>query len=180
MDFEIELKKVLDDLWRCSKFLMKNDPDASELYQNTILLALKFFHKNKNSNILNFKKWIISILFNEAKRLYGKKHHTNLDDMEYEPADESSENSLNIANISIGSIYENIKDNLSNVVQNALDRLEPQQREILLSIDILDYNYKEVAEILSIPIGTIMSRLDRARKKLRFLLANSVHKLKQI
>ncbi len=180
MDFEIELKKVLDDLWRCSKFLMKNDSDASELYQNTVLAALKFFRKNKKPNILNFKKWIISILFNEGKKLYSKKYYTSLEDIEYEPVDENSAHTSDISNASIGSIYESIKDNLSSIVQNALDRLEPKQREILLAIDILNYNYKEVAEILAIPIGTIMSRLDRARKKLKFLLANSIYKLKQI
>lgn len=180
MDFESELKNVVDDLWRCAKFLSKNDADAAELYQNTILLALKFFRKNKKAPILNFKKWIIAILFNERKKLYKNKKYVSLEESEYEPFDENNTNLYNTINPYIGSIYESIKENLSNVVQKALDRLDPQQREILLAVDILDYNYKEVAEILDIPIGTIMSRLDRARKKLRFLLINSLPKLQQL
>lgn len=178
MDFETELKKVLDDLWRCARFLMKNEADASELFQNTVLLALKFSRKHKETNISNFKKWIISILFNEGKKLYNKKKERSLEELIEEPQDISRNNPYTI-NISIGFIYDSIKENLSGVVQKALERLNHQQREILLAVDILNYNYKEVAQILDIPIGTVMSNLDRARKRLKFLLANSFYKLKQ-
>ncbi len=175
MDFEAELKKVLDDLWRCSMFLMKDSNDASELFQNTIIAALKYFRKKKSLHILNFKKWIISILFNEAKRLFKKKKYISLDEIEEDSIFENTENHKKYADASIGKIYENIKSNLSNIMNNALSYLSPVQREILLAVDILDYDYKEVAEILSVPIGTISSRLDRARKKLKYILSRSLH-----
>ncbi|MFN7181891.1 MAG: RNA polymerase sigma factor [Planctomycetota bacterium] len=180
MDFESELKKVLDELWRCSMFLMKNVNDAGDLYQSTIMLALKYYRKNKSPHILNFKKWIIAILFNQAKKIFKERKYISLDDIEEEPAEPHDSAPDRPLTCDIANIYESIKSDLSSIINNALSYLSPLQREILLAVDILEYNYREVAELLCIPIGTVMSNLHRARKKLKYILSNSLHKLRKI
>ena len=60
------------------------------------------------------------------------------------------------------------------LVQNALERLPVSFREVILLCDVEEMSYREMAETLLIPVGTVMSRLSRARKAMRELLASEV------
>jgi RNA polymerase sigma-70 factor (ECF subfamily) len=62
---------------------------------------------------------------------------------------------------------------LKQAVQRAIDKLDPDQRAVVVLVDLQDFDYQEAAQILGIPIGTVRSRLARARLRLRSLLAST-------
>src|SRR6201984_2668861 len=151
---------LLDKLYNFAHWLSRNREEAEDLVQETYAKALKGFSSFRLGT--NFRAWIYRILRNTflTSRTGLKAKMTLSLDSEEEEQPELPAG---------GNTPETILMERSNLeqVESAIDELPVYFREILLLCDVEEMSYQEIAEALSIPIGTVMSRLSRARKTLR-------------
>lgn len=157
---------LLAPLYNFAHWLTSNREEAEDLVQETYVKALKGFSSFTPGT--NFRAWIYRILRNAfLTSRTGLKANVSLDDEENavdEPAAVGDPESLLLARLDQAQ------------VRNALEQLPVQQREIILLCDMEEMSYKEIAETFGIPIGTVMSRLSRARGALRELLSSKVQR----
>jgi RNA polymerase sigma-70 factor (ECF subfamily) len=151
--FEEEALPHMDDLFRAAARILLDESKASDAVQETYLVAWKSFHRYEPGT--NCRAWLFQILFNVVRheRRNWFKWRTG-------KADDIAESQL----ASPVPIPESLTD---RDILRALDLLPIQFREVLLLIDVQEFSYKEASGILQVPIGTIMSRLSRARGLLR-------------
>jgi RNA polymerase sigma-70 factor (ECF subfamily) len=157
--FEELAMPLFDQLYNFAHWLTRNREEAEDLVQETYAKALKGFPSFRLGT--NFRAWMYRILRNTfltSRTGLKAKMTLSLDSEEDEPE-------LPVE----GNTPETILMEHSNLqlVQSAIDELPMYFREILLLCDVEEMSYQEIAETLSIPIGTVMSRLSRARKTLR-------------
>lgn len=130
---------------------------AEDLVQDTCIKAYNSYLQK--GEIENPKSWLYRILINTHID-YTRKKQLNL---------------IDIADVDLADNKTPYKDIETNVffkdLGSALNKLEPEQRIVIYLSDINEYSYKEISEMLSIPIGTVMSRIHRARQNLRKLLS---------
>src|SRR5215468_3376516 len=153
---------MLASLYNFAHWLTHNREEAEDLVQETYLKALKGFASFQQGT--NFRAWMYRILRNTfLTSRSGLKATANvsIDDEEsgYTPATTDTPET-----ILLGSSEQ-------KVVQESIADLPVHFREILLLCEVEEMSYREIAETLSLPIGTVMSRLSRARKALRDILA---------
>jgi RNA polymerase sigma factor (sigma-70 family) len=163
--FEELAMPLFDSLYNFARWLMHNQDDAEDLVQETYLKALRSFASFQPGT--NFRAWMFRILKNTFLSSCSKleRRMTVAMDSEEDGPELAVENET----------PETILMNRSNfqLVQSAIDDLPVHHRETLLLCEVEEMSYQEIAETLSIPIGTVMSRLARARKAVRKSLASS-------
>lgn len=157
--FETEAMQHIDDLFRTAKRLTMNQTDAQDLVQETFMQAWKSFaHYEPGTNC---RAWLYKIMFNKfdhyrRKKYTQAKYLQEADDLTFLSA----------------SYQAPIPENLTDTeVIAALNKLPEHYRSVVLLADVQEFDYKEVAAILDIPIGTVMSRLSRGRTQLKKSLA---------
>lgn len=156
--FEQEAMPLMDDLYRVAMWLTRSRSEAEELVQETFFQALKSFHRYQVGT--NCKAWLMVILYHlNAKRRRKLGAMVLVED----PEDK-------IAGTIIfePSIPQNITD---EEVLQALKNVPQAFRDVVVLADVEGFSYKEIASILDVPIGTVMSRIHRGRKLLRIELA---------
>jgi RNA polymerase sigma-70 factor (ECF subfamily) len=151
-------------LYNAAVRLVDSPEDAADVVQDAFLNAYQSLHTFKGD--AEFFTWLYRIAFNTAISLKRKKRAVvSLDaggrDGHLDPDDPSEY-------IRPGAALERSEDEAQ--LRDALERLSPEHREVLVLKDIEGLKYEEIAEILDVPIGTIRSRLHRARLELRDLL----------
>lgn len=150
---------LFDRLYNFAHWLTQNREEAEDLVQETYSKALKGFSSYRPGT--NFRAWIYRILRNSFLN-----SRTGLQATATVPLDpEKDENILPPVQETPESIF--IQRSDSQLVQEALARLAIPYREILLLCEFEEMSYKEISTTLSIPVGTVMSRLSRARRALR-------------
>ena len=157
-EFEAAAVPHLNDLYRTAVHLVRDRTEAQDLIQNVYLQAWKSFHRFQPGT--NCRAWLFTFLFNEIRH-YRRRWFTNRMVPE-------GEQSLEETVAYEPPIPEQILD---EDILNALDAIAPEFREVVLMADVHEFAYKEIAEVLNIPVGTVMSRLSRGRKHLRVKLA---------
>jgi RNA polymerase sigma-70 factor, ECF subfamily len=152
-EFEAEALPHLNDLFRTAVRLLQDQSHASDAVQETYLIAWKSFHRYERGT--NCRAWLFQVLFNVVRheRRSWFKWITG------------KEEDLAEAQLVAPPVIPNRLTD--NDILAALDKLPAAFREIVLLVDIEDFSYKEASKILRIPIGTVMSRLNRARGLLR-------------
>ena len=165
--FETEALSFLDALYRTGLRMTRSEAEAEDLVQETYIRAFRF--KEQFTPGTNLKAWLFRILtntfINQYRRKAARPETTELDDVE------ESILYRHMRNVSPGSSSpdpeaELIDSTLSSEVKEALEALPEKFRTTLL-LDVEGFSYKEIAEMLDIPIGTVMSRLHRGRKFLQ-------------
>ena len=162
--FEEAAMPYIDALYNTAYRMTRNAQDAEDLVQETYLKAYKYYDKFTEGT--NFKAWLFRILKNTFINSYRKRQQEPPQSAfdEIEDAFESQVSSQS------GAIPNPEEDALENVldedVQRALDALPDEYRMVVILADLEDFSYQEIAEILDIPVGTVMSRLYRARRRL--------------
>ena len=161
-DFEQLALPLFASLYNHAFWLTRNQAEAEDLVQETFSKALRAFDTFQPGT--NFKAWIFRILRNTflttrtgiatSRTVFLEDHPDTLD------------------TIAAGSTPEDTLIRLDNqaTLHAALEQLQPQLREALLLCDVEEIKYKDIAVILDVPIGTVMSRISRARRTLRQLL----------
>jgi RNA polymerase sigma-70 factor (ECF subfamily) len=165
-DFEALVLEHLDMLYAVALRLTRNAADAQDLTQNTVVKALRFHSKFEKGTYI--KAWLLTILRNTFINEYRRKARRptfvelsgaepaqdNSPDPEirYEPAER---NSLELLEL------------LEDEVKQAVESLPDDFRQAVVMADLEDMSYKEIAQAMQCPLGTVMSRLYRGRKLLR-------------
>jgi RNA polymerase sigma-70 factor, ECF subfamily len=157
--FEAEAMRHLNELYRTANRLTRNPTEAEDLVQETFMQAWKSFDRYEAGT--NCRAWLYKILFNKFDH-HRRKKYTQLKYLQ-EAGEEVFDKAMVVA-----PIPEYLTD---TEVIRALDKLPEHYRSVVLLADVQEFDYKEIAEILQIPIGTVMSRLNRARTQLRKSLA---------
>jgi RNA polymerase sigma-70 factor (ECF subfamily) len=162
--FEELAMPLIARLYNFAHWLTQDQGEAEDLVQETCVKALKGFGSFRQGT--NFRAWMYRILRNTflTSRTGLKAVTVSLDSDE----DNSSEP---VASATPESILLTSVDQLA--LQRALEGLSVQFREVILLCDVEEMSYQEIAETLAIPIGTVMSRLSRARKVMRELLSGA-------
>jgi len=154
---------LLPRLYNLAQWLTRDRAEAEDLVQETYLKALRGFASFQPGT--NIRAWMYKILRNTflTSRTGLKTSMTvSLDDEENpvaEPASAQTPESLLLARAD------------QQAIENALDQLPVKFREIILLCDIEEMSYREIADALAVPVGTVMSRLSRARRAMRDILA---------
>ena len=154
--FEELALPLFDSLYNFARWLAQNQNDAEDLVQETYLKALRSYASFEPGT--NFRPWIFQILKNtflSSRSKLERRMTLAMDSEEDLPATSDTPESLLIGRSDI------------EAVRSAIEQLPVIFREVILLCDVEDASYREIAEILSIPIGTVMSRLARARKMVR-------------
>jgi RNA polymerase sigma-70 factor (ECF subfamily) len=154
---------LFDQLYNFARWLTQDTAEAEDLVQETYTKALRGFSSFQLGT--NFRAWMYRILRNSfLSSRTGLKTMVAIDE-------ETEEKLLPAETITPESIL--IAQANREVVQRALADLPIPFREILLLCEVEEMSYQEISEALAIPMGTVMSRLSRARKALRKSLANN-------
>ncbi len=163
--FEELAMPLFDSLYNFARWLVHNSNDAEDLVQETYLKALRGFASFQPGT--NFRAWIFKILRNTFLSSCSKLERRMTVAMDSE--EDGPELAVDT------ETPETILMNRSNsqLVQRAIDDLPVHYRETLLLCEVEEMSYQEIAEVLSIPIGTVMSRLARARKAVRESLCST-------
>ena len=157
--FEAEALPHVDQLFRLAMWLERDRSEAEDLVQETFTAALESFHRFEHGT--NCRAWLITImrhLQSKRWRARGRGRLVNEDEVDlagtlrFEPA-----------------VPETITD--ADMVR-ALEQLPDHFQEVLLLADVEELTYREIAAALAVPIGTVMSRLSRARQMMRQHLAD--------
>jgi RNA polymerase sigma factor (sigma-70 family) len=157
--FEELAMPLFNSLYNFARWLAQNSNDAEDLVQETYLKALRSFASFQSGT--NFRAWIFRILKNTFLSSFSTLERRMTDAMV------SDEDGLELAVDTETPETILMNRSSSQLVQCAIDDLPVHYRETLLLCEVEEMSYQEIAEILSIPIGTVMSRLSRARKAVR-------------
>ena len=166
--FEEAMLPHLDAAHNLARWLLRNEQDAQDVVQEAYLRAFKSFGGFHGSN---GRAWLLTIVRNTSYTLLKKNHAVDLTTTFDEEIHGSGHESVSPA-----TILEHAED--AELVKEAMDELPAEFREILVLRHHEGLSYKEIADIAQIPLGTVMSRLARARDKLKECLAARIGKEK--
>jgi len=158
--FENLAVPLFDQLYNFARWLTQDTAEAEDLVQETYAKALRGFSSYQPGT--NFRAWMYRILRNSfLSSRTGLKTTVAFDEEEHEAVTTAATPTPEALLIHQAN---------REMLQQALEELPVTFREILLVCEVEEMSYQEIAETLAIPIGTVMSRLSRARKALRKLL----------
>ncbi|MBB6326000.1 RNA polymerase sigma-70 factor (ECF subfamily) [Algoriphagus iocasae] len=170
--FDGEFMPHIDSMYNFAYRLTFDEDDAKDLVQDTYLKAYRFINSFEQGT--NAKAWLFRILKNSFINEYRKKSkqpakvdyqevetYYNSDDVDYQSTTDLR--------------AESVKGMLGDEISNALNSLAVDFRTVIILCDLEGFTYEEMAKILDIPIGTVRSRLHRARNLLKDKLRGYAH-----
>lgn len=165
-EFEGQVLEHLDMLYAVALKLTRNTSDAQDLTQNTAVKALRFHNKFQQGTYI--KAWLLTILrntfINEYRRRSRRPSFVELTGLETQPDSSlKSDTSPEAPQTDPVELMELLEDE----VKMAIESLPEDFRKAVIMADLEDYSYKEIADVMGCPLGTVMSRLYRGRKLLR-------------
>jgi RNA polymerase sigma-70 factor (ECF subfamily) len=155
--FEEVIMPHLDAAYNLARWLTRNEHDAEDVVQDAFLRAFKFFEGFRGGNS---RSWLLSIVRNTAYTWLQKnrKHAVGtISDDEIEKIQDGAPNPEALL----------VKDTDHQEVMKAISELPVEFREALILRELEEMSYKEIADVLNVPLGTVMSRLARARRQLQ-------------
>jgi RNA polymerase sigma-70 factor (ECF subfamily) len=170
--FEAVALPHLDAVYSAALRLAGNPDDAKDLLQDTILRAYRFFDQFAPGS--NCRSWLLTILYNNFRNQVRRRSLHPMTALDEECAE----------NTEAGLMLDGMSDNPEEIVaqrwigrhlEAAINGLPLEFREPMLLVDVQELSYPEVAQVLNIPLGTVKSRVSRARALLRASLRGTVY-----
>ena len=170
--FEEEALSLADQVYRVARRLVGSREEAEDLVQETYARAFRSWRSYTAGT--NMRAWLLRILTNlnvdRGRRIQRTPQTQPLEETDYYLA-----NKLASAGGEQVLETDDVVERMSqDSVVNALSEIQPQFRDVVVLVDIGDFTYADAAQILDIPIGTVMSRLHRGRRILKRELAERV------
>jgi RNA polymerase sigma-70 factor (ECF subfamily) len=168
--FERDALPFLDQLYSAALRMTRNPQDAEDLVQDTFAKAFSAFHQFKPGT--NLKAWLYRILTNTYINSYRKAQRQpkqvsdEVEDWQIAAAEAHTSSGMKSAEM---EALERLPD---SDVKEALQELSDDFRFTVYLADVEGFPYREIADIMDVPVGTVMSRLHRGRRQLRDLLAD--------
>jgi RNA polymerase sigma factor (sigma-70 family) len=166
--FEAVVLPHLDAAYGLARYLVRDDTDAEDVVQESFLRALRHFGGYRGDAASQGRAWVLAIVRNMAHtwrhRRRAESGATEFDETVHgaDGADEAG-----------GADAALLRGDLRETLDQALERLPAELREVIVLREVEGLSYKEIAGVSDVPIGTVMSRLSRARKRLQQALAIS-------
>jgi len=150
----------LDAAYNLARWLAGNDHDAEDVAQEASLRAFKFFGNFRGENP---RAWLLTIVRNTFYNSLRKNRSEKIEELDDE--------ALSIEDTTVNAEILNSRISDAEVIRRAIAALPVQFREIVVLREMEGLSYKEIADLADLPVGTVMSRLARARKQLQKELA---------
>jgi len=158
-NFEKAVLPHLDAAYNLARWLVRNDADAEDVVQEATLRAYKFFGGYRGGD---GRAWLLTIVRNTCYTwLQQNRAH--------EPATDFDEETHGVENVTPETILLGSVDR--QMLKDALEELPVEFREAVILRELEGLSYKEIASVINVPVGTVMSRLARARKRLQLRLS---------
>jgi RNA polymerase sigma-70 factor (ECF subfamily) len=158
--FEQRVIPLMDDAYTLARHLVRDEHEAQDIVQESFLRAWRYFAGFRGGDE---RAWLLTIVRNCCYSWRRGKRGT--EDISYDDEAHSTDATSRLP-ADARAIGESERGNLAS----ALETLPAEFREVLVLRDIEDFSYREIARITGVPIGTVMSRLARARERLRRVL----------
>ena len=162
-DFERLIMPHLDAAYSLARFLVRNEQDAEDVVQEACLRAFRFYESFRGENS---RAWFLKIVrntsFTTLQRIRTNEENVVFDEELHSPEDAQSD---------VGGQLDRELDR--QTVRAAIEELPAEFREVITLRELEDCSYKEIADIANIPVGTVMSRLARARRQLYLILSKN-------
>lgn len=165
-DFEVEALKHIDALYGAALRYTRSPADAEDLVQDSFVKAYRFYDRFEPGT--NMKAWLFRILTNTFINKYRRKTRERnvLEGRDAEPVGDGVMSRYAMRCLT-DPVSEAQRRLITGEIQDALDSLPEDYRLMIVLADVEELSYKEISDIVGCPIGTVMSRLHRARKKMQ-------------
>ncbi len=154
--FERLVLPHLDDAYALACHLLRDEHDAQDVVQEAVLRALRYFDGFRDGDA---RAWLLAIVRN-CCYTWQRRYRTDGLSVSYADAETSSQ--LRGTDTDAGAI----RSSDSAVIDRAVASLPPEFREVIVLRELQELSYREISQITGVPMGTVMSRLARARKRL--------------
>ena len=176
VDFEVESMRHLDALYGAARRLTRSPADADDLVQDTFVRAFRFYDQFQAGT--NMKAWLLRIQTNTFINQYRRvqRERNVFDGVLAAPVGEGVMSRSAMRGLTDPS-SEAQRRIVSKEIKRAFDKLGDDARMMVVLADVEGFSYREIAEAVGCPIGTVMSRLHRARKTLQLHLIDQAIEL---
>jgi RNA polymerase sigma-70 factor (ECF subfamily) len=162
--FESVVLPHLDAAYTVARYLVRDEQDAQDVVQEAFLRAVRHYDGYRGDNA---RAWLLTIVRNCCATWKGRRRahreHLEFDERSHSEGQEDATPEIFL-----------LRSSAAESVRRAVDLLPAEAREALVLRDVEDLSYREIGVVLGIPIGTVMSLLSRARKRLQAILAKEV------
>jgi RNA polymerase sigma-70 factor, ECF subfamily len=165
-EFERQVLPHLDAAYNLARFLMRNDQDAEDVVQEASLRAFRFFDNFRGQNS---RGWFLSIVRNTSFTAL-KRNRPDEANVVFDEELHGSQSPPMDAGVSLDRAQDR------QTVRTAIERLPAEFREAITLRELEGCSYKEIADVAGVPVGTVMSRLARARRQLQMILSQTYTK----
>ena len=151
--FEAAVLPHLDAAYTLARYLTRNDHDAEDVVQDACVRALKYFDTFRDEHGTSARAWLLTIVRNTAYS-WRKGHRNDALTTEFDETEHSR-------------VVADADPEAKETLNRALERLAPEFREVIVLRELQGLSYKEISDVAGVPVGTVMSRLSRARTQLQ-------------
>ena len=165
--FELLIEQCKTKAYNIALRYLRNEEDAMDVLQESFIKIYRHLGSFKEGS--KFDTWVYRIVVNTCNDMLRKNHGAPVESLNRSD-EEEEEYTLELPDTDPGPQESLLRKEQAKLILDALDQLKPDQKEVVILRDIQGFAYEEIAEMLNCSIGTIKSRINRSRSRLREIL----------